>query len=457
VPPGPRTRANRPLAPVPGGAGDPELVPATGLFSAPEPIEARPFSRTEAERVVTEAAAETLRTRGEPATFDLLLAEVLVALDRTGHLRRFALASDRDRGDDLSSTDEEPTSRPTASPPAPPDGPADPVDRLLALIREELSRPTQRRLTETAGGRFWLADRVDRDAAAAPLADRLEWTTYSLLSTGGPLSEAAFRQRVGALFRGPDLPDDDIVAACLDSYRSRASTSGHLVTNDDLAARTHEHAELIALLAETGHRLGLDVWISATEQHRRLGARTLGEWLEPAERTAFLGGIAGGRIEAIEQVDAAWYARGRLAFLFEVEWTAILGEVLLGRHALIPPDERVVRFLVVPPERAELVRAKLDASPVVAAAIEAQNWHVLKWNHLRTFASLEHPTLESLEPFVGLDPSVERAGEQLPLFGPLPPIAPSPVSRTDGEPRAARSVATSADPAPNGPDAATAR
>jgi hypothetical protein len=44
------------------------------------------------------------------------------------------------------------------------------------------------------------------------------------------------------------------------------------------------------------------------------------------------------------------------------------------------------------------------------------NWHVLKSNHLRAFASLEAPTLEALEPFLGLDPFVERTGEQLPLF-----------------------------------------
>ncbi len=442
-PPGPRTRANRPLEPVAGGAGDPDLVPGPGLFSAPEPVEARPFSASEAERAVTEAAVEALRIRGEPADEATLLGEILLGLDRTGHLRRYALTTPADRSepdpdddpaDRLSAPDPapgttretapEPTSAPratagsgeTAGSRSAPARSTDAVETLLGLIRTELARSTNRRLTQVAPGMYWLGDRADREAAAAPLADRVEWATYSLLSTGGPLSERAFADRIATMFRGADRPDPAFVATALASYRSRASTPDRLVTNDDLAARTHEHAELIALLAETGHRLGLSVWISAREQRRRIGARELGEWLDRGERTAWLGGLAPGRVEALEAVDVAWYARGRLTFLFEVEWTAMLAETLLGRHTLIPPDDRLVRFLVVPSERTELVRAKLDASPLLRSVVETQNWHVLKWNHLRTFAALDVPTLESLEPFVGLDPAVERSGEQLPLF-----------------------------------------
>ncbi|HEY3524039.1 MAG TPA: hypothetical protein VGK63_10055, partial [Candidatus Limnocylindrales bacterium] len=439
-PPGPRTRANVPLDPVPGGAGDPDLVPAAGLFSAPEPVEARPFSASEAERAVSEAAVEVLRIRGEPVDEATLLGEVLLALDRTGNLRRYALtapgeASAADEGsapgEHRARLDELAAVESTSLPRADGDVPRrDAVEALLGLIRDELSRSTNRRLTEVAPGTWWLADRADRESAAVPLADRLEWATYSLLSTGGPLSERAFLERIDSMFRGPDRPDPSFVAAALASYRSRASTTDRLVTNDELAARTHEHAELIALLAEVGHRLGLDVWISSREQRRRIGGRELGEWLERDERTAWLGGIATGRAEALEEVDVAWYARGRLTFLFEVEWTAMLAESVLGRHALIPPGERLVRFLVLPPERAELLRAKLDASPLLRSVVEGQNWHVLKWNHLRTYAALEAPTLESLEPFVGLDPTVERSGEQLPLFA----LTPSPVEPLEDGP-----------------------
>ena len=50
-------------------------------------------------------------------------------------------------------------------------------------------------------------------------------------------------------------------------------------------------------------------------------------------------------------------------------------------------------------------------------AFERDNWHVLKWNHLRAFLGRDEPTLDALEPYLGLDPMVERSGEQLDLFG----------------------------------------
>jgi hypothetical protein len=103
--------------------------------------------------------------------------------------------------------------------------------------------------------------------------------------------------------------------------------------------------------------------------------------------------------------------------LFEVEWTAILGDALLRRHARIAPDDRLIRFLVVAPERTDLIRHKLDRSPLLRAAIEEHGWNIIKWDHLRTFLAADRPDLDDLEPLLGLDPVIERGGEQMPLFG----------------------------------------
>ena len=260
----------------------------------------------------------------------------------------------------------------------------DQVDALLALIRDELSRTGHRRLTEIEPGRWWLADPADRAAAAAPLADRVEWAVYSLLSTAGPLSESSFFERIAALFSGHDLPDEALVRACLQSYRSMASTPDRLVTGDDLLRRTQQHAETIAQLADGGHRLGMNVWIGRREQARKLGSRRLGDWLDEREHRAYLVHISRA-VDDVAEVDCIWYVRGRAALLFEVEWTAMLGEPLLRRHARIPQDDSLVRFLVVAPERTELIRHKLERSPLLREAVERDNWHVIKWNHLRAF------------------------------------------------------------------------
>jgi hypothetical protein len=456
VPPGPRTRANVALPYPSSGSSDVDVAPGRGLFAPPERFDQRPFSATDAARVVTEAAVETLRARGEPARTERLFGEILVGLDRSGHLRRLSTGArpSDPRGDDgRSSTSVPPSTRPSTptmppvEPDAAPGGPAttlrpaaeledggsgppiatkratatadpapDPVERLLALIRDELSSPDQRRLTEIEPGRWWLAQPTDRAAAAPPLADRVEWAVFSLLSTAGPLSEAAFYDRIATLFTGHDLPDETLVRACLDSYRSLASTPDHLVTSDDLLRRSHEHTEMLAAITEAGHRLGLRVWLAEREQARRLGRGHLGDLLDDRERGAYLGSI-GRAVDALAEVDAIWYIRGKIAMLFEVEWTAMLGEPLLRRHARIGADEKFVRFLVVAPERTDLIRHKLDRSPLLRAAMEEHGWNLIKWDHLRAFLSAERPDLDDLEPLLGLDPVVERGGEQMPLFG----------------------------------------
>ena len=470
--PAPRTRANVGLEHVRGGSGDPDYVPGRGLFAPPERFDRRPFSRAEAARTVTETAVDILQARGEPARLERLLGEVLAGLDRAGMLRRLVATQGPGATDDQPDKD---TSRPGAT-----DGPAEParrdsdaaglevdadgagtrvtdrtgtsttepelarfgvrrvptarprrderrepatltgndqVDAILGLIRDELSRPDQRRLKEIEPGRWWLADPADMAAAALPLADRVEWAVYSLLSTAGRLSEPAFFERIASLFTGHDLPDEALVRACLTSYRSLASTPDRLVTSDDLLRRSKEHTELLASLADQGHRLGYRVWIGAREQSRRIGTRSLADWLDERERNAYLPLVSRGPAEEIEQIDCIWYVRSRGAFLFEVEWTAMLGEPILRRHARIPKDDNLVRFLVIAPERTELVRYKLERSPLLRGAIETDNWHILKSNHLRTWAARETASMADLEPFLGLDPFAERSGEQMPLFG----------------------------------------
>ncbi len=481
VPPGPRTRANRALPAVPGGAGDPDLVPGRGLFAAPERFDARPFSPNELARTVTETAVEVLKARGEPARTERLFGEVLLGLDRAGLVRRYAIAAsgttptaagepasggpgagpsgesglpdDADRGQrpggtarpqngprhdpgavrERSASDGDPDTHGSRS--VVPAGPAhrrigtgaaatgrpeaaplDPVERFVALVRDELSRPTNRRVKEIEPDRWWLADREDREAAATPLADRLEWAVYSLLSTAGPLSEAAFFGRIATMFSGHDLPDEALVRVCLDSYRSRASGPDALKTDEDLRRRTDEHLELLIALADGGHRLGMSVWLSREEQGRRVGSRTLADWLDERERIAYLPALQRGRKEDLEAVDCIWYVRHRAAFLFEVEWTAMLHDIVVRRHGRIQATDDQVRFLVIPAERGDLVRAKLERSPVLRAALTDGNWHIVKWPHLRTWLRSDPLDLATLEPYLGLDALADRGGDQLPMF-----------------------------------------
>jgi len=432
LPPPARNRGNQTLEPVPGGRGDADLIPGPGLFAPPERIDARPFAPLEAARSITDTAVEVLKARGEPARYERLLGEILVGLDRAGQLRRLVTSESR-APDAAPAPPRSIRARPSAGSRWVGGGAraaraaigaaartiepgADPVERVLNLVHEELTRPGQRRVAEIEPGRWWLGDRVDRQAAAVPLADRVEWAVYSLLSTAGPIGEAAFFERVATLFSGHDLPDEALVRACLASYRSPASTPDGMVTSEDLRARTAEHSELLALLANGGHTAGFSVWLGRREQARRVGSRTLADFLDRRERDPWLPSVVNGPPEDVEAVDCIWYVKGRLSILFEVEWTAMLGDLLLRRHARIPGDPGIVRLLVLAPERTELARHKFEASPVLRGALESGNWHVILWPHLRSWLARDPIDLAALEPYLGLDPAIDRRGEQMALF-----------------------------------------
>jgi hypothetical protein len=158
------------------------------------------------------------------------------------------------------------------------------------------------------------------------------------------------------------------------------------------------------------------VWLGRREQGRRIGERILADYLDARERDPYLASLSRAPAEDVEAVDCIWYLRGRAAILFEVEWTAMLGDVLLRRHARIPTEDGVARILAIPPERAELARHRLETSPVLRAAIEDANWHLILWSHLRTWLDREAGDLASLEPFLGLDPPIGRRAEQMGLF-----------------------------------------
>ena len=454
-------------------------MPGRGLFARAGALRRPAVLAIDAARTVTETAVDALRARGEPARTERLLGEILVGLERAGQLRRLAtprrrsLRSPNHTSRPGTSTGpwrtatprpdaprpmpaRAPTS-PASAPPRPrhrdgrrrlrghgarPDRGPDQVDRLVALIRDELARPTQRRLVEIEPGRWWLGDREDRERPRrrSPTASNGPSTASSPPPARCPRPPSSSGSR--RLFTGPDLPDETLVRSCLDSYRSRASTPDRLVTADELrpalrGARRAAAPPSPTAATGSGCRSG-SACASSPAGSTAAGSptgSTTGSW------SVHLPGVVRGPVDELEAVDCIWYVRGRAAFLFEVEWTAMLGEPIVRRHGRIPQDDRLVRFLVVPPERDELVRHKLDRSPLLRAALDEGNWHILKWNHLRTFLARRPPDLDDLEPLARTGPAVERSAEQLPLFGrgalPFAPTiptgararAPTPASR----------------------------
>jgi hypothetical protein len=427
----------------------------------------KPFALADVEAAVTQVAVSVLQARGEPASAERLLGEVLIGLDRLGHLRRLVgtqtFADTQEAADvptpDYSSdvadkpntgvsdadaeadtdldSDSDSGPETEGGPPPPPAAGAetaaeglpapdwalssasatDHVRLLMEIVMGELRRPDHPQLLEVEPGRWWL--RADRDLAQArpPLSDRLEWAVFGLLSTSQGIDEGLFFERVARMFGGHDTPDPELVRAVLDSYRDPQEAQVALRPQDALTARHAEHGELVGLLVEYGHRLGLRAHVSDKERRREFRGGTVNDLLSEDEQRAYVPLIAPGDAQILESIDCIWYLRGKATFMFEVEWTAMITDALLRRGPRIPGNETIVRFLVIPPERVELVRLKLARSPLLRRALDEQNWHILKSDHLRRLHAREDAGLDQLAPVLGLDPEVEREAEQLPLFG----------------------------------------
>ncbi|MDQ4035656.1 MAG: hypothetical protein M3153_06970 [Chloroflexota bacterium] len=347
---------------------------------------------------IERAVTALLRDRGEPAGLTRVAAAVLVELGASGILQRL-VAGRADSGAEAPDRIES-------------GGP----QMIATLVREELWRddhPTLVRMGDEGQPQWWLRD---PELAEQPLADRVEWATWSILSTAGRIDEAGFFDRIYRLFPGLQAPDEELVRACLAAYAAPGER-GSLGTEDKLGRRTEDHARVLAELVDYGHRLGLRAWIAAREHDRLAAGRPLVERLSDDERRVYLPLVVRAPAELLGQVDAIWYVRGRLAFLFEVDWTAMVGEAILRRGREIPLGKDQARFLVIPAERAELLRLKIRRSPWLRDELQRQNWHILKWQHLRTLVDREGARMEWLEPVLGLDPLIERGGEQLTMFG----------------------------------------
>jgi len=408
------------------------------LDGLPRADEEGPLELVDVERAVQEVAVAVLRARGEPARFERLLGEVLIGLDRLGHLRRLVgtqtfteteaqveaeidhelapAAAGSDAAADES--DDQPMTEYDGSPAwALGSGSAtDHVRLFMEIVMAELRRPDHPRLVELEEGRWWLRDAKDLQQARPPLADRIEWAIFGLLSTAQNIDEAAFFDRVARMFRGHDAPDEELVRAVLESYRDPDMPDGRLGPRDDLAGRHAEHGALVGMLVDIGHRLGLRAWAAPREQRRAYRGATVGDLLNEDEQRVYLPLVASGDPQTLETTDCVWYLRGKATFLFEVEWTAMISEPLLRRGPRIAADDNLVRFLVIPPERSELVRLKLARSPLLREAIERDNWHILKSDHLRRLHAAADVSLDDLAPLLGLDPEAEGQAEQLNLF-----------------------------------------
>jgi len=255
---------------------------------------------------------------------------------------------------------------------------------------------------------------------ATPLGDRVEWAVWGLLSSAREVDTRSLLRRVYALFRGIETPDRELIERCVAAYATQTDEGRwRLLDQDALVARQASQAQVLAELIDAGHRLGFKVHIGRDVDRRAVPSshiergRVLTDLLGEAERASGPSRFVRGASEALDFVDCVWYDKGRMVFLWQVDWTARIHRSVVALGEAIPDDDRVFRFLAVADERTALVHEKLHRSPAVAEVVRRRGWRFVKWNALRRWLGDTQASLESLEPVLGLEPAVEQSGQQL--------------------------------------------
>ncbi|HEY8861284.1 MAG TPA: hypothetical protein VIN37_04225 [Candidatus Limnocylindria bacterium] len=254
----------------------------------------------------------------------------------------------------------------------------------------------------------------------APLDDRVEWGVWGVLSAARDVDTRSLLKRAYGLFRGVETPDRELVERCIAAYGVQGDDGRwRLREEDTLAKRQLEQTLLAASLIDTGHRIGFKVQVGRELRRRGLGtayagrANVLSDLLSDQEKTTPLAKALRGPADVLDAVDLAWYDRGKMVFLWQLDWTARLHRSLSAIGEQIPDDDRVFRFLALADERRPLAAFKLERSAALRTAVRRRGWRFVKWAPLKAFAADPESGLDGLEPVLGLEPAVEQAGQQL--------------------------------------------
>ena len=254
----------------------------------------------------------------------------------------------------------------------------------------------------------------------SPLDDRVEWAVWGVLSAARDADTRSLLKRSYSLFRGVETPDRELVERCIAAYGVQGDDGRWRLRDEDpLAKRQLDQTLLAASLIEAGHRIGFKVQIGRELRRRPLGAgfvgkaNVLADLLTDQEKTTPLARALRGPADVLDAVDLAWYDRGKMVFLWQLDWTARLHRSLVAIGEQIPDDDRVFRFLALADERRPLAAFKLERSATLRQAVRRRGWRFVKWTPLRSFAADPEAGLDGLEPVLGLEPAVEQAGQQL--------------------------------------------
>ncbi len=349
------------------------------------------------------AARAVAAARAEPAAYVWLHLAMAQRLSQSGLLARLT----GDLGDEST-----PWDRLRQIQTGAPQDPAAGLEFLPALHDATVVEPAADEAQPLAKRRGWWR-LAQPDSAVLPVCDRAEWATYTVLSTTPTVTLPSIERVIYALFPGLLTPLPGLIEATVRSYAAPASSGQwRLRPEETLVQRSRDHAAMIMHLVELGHRLGARVWVNAAELRDRQNGAALSAALAAGERYASIEEIAPAAVELGAALDVAWYG-GPTLYLFQVEWTAMLSEAVALLEGA-PGDAK--RYILVPGERADLIRHKMGQAPGWRGQRPGAEWAFIRFDALHELGRAESPAFGDLDQISGLDRRAVDEGVQLTLL-----------------------------------------
>ena len=216
------------------------------------------------------------------------------------------------------------------------------------------------------------------------MLDWLEESVLGLLLSAPSIAPADLFDSLYTQFDAELTPDYEAIMACLTSYGWQDEAGNWRLRDEDVfAGRCAEIEYMQQCVEQLGDRLGLIVHTGLFDDF------------------------------VLDSNEIVWEFSGGRPYL----WRIVSDTALL--HLEVNPSmmrHRPYCFLVLPGGRSSLVMFRQRTSPLWREAIAQYGWRFVKYRHLRRLMREEVIDRSSLLTIVGLDPIVEQAGAQMPLF-----------------------------------------
>ncbi|TET47765.1 hypothetical protein E3J62_00395 [candidate division TA06 bacterium] len=312
----------------------------------PEEIDEKRF-----EKIVVETTIKVLAERGEETPYTIIINAIDPQLARHGYF------SELKSGLDVKSV-------------------------LKAHIGSEFVLvPVE--LRKTKGQLWWLRNPAGiPHLKTVPLSERIEQTVLRKVQQKGRITFTEVWDAVSTEFPNALTSDSISIKGALQAY-ARPTTRGYWLMRQDAGQKeiVRAHTEILAILAETGRKLGYVIWIGKPEHQHKITVppgkpNKLKQYVDLKDTRNITNAH---NHSVVANIDLLWIKDNTISKSFEVEATTMMTEAL-NRGSNI--DRPVPKFLVIPHQREQQLLRKLR-SPMFAERFKNDNWHLLYFETLR--------------------------------------------------------------------------